>query len=97
MGGQFRVTLETEAEQLGWPLNIVMSCSSFNQFARLILSGNYGGVLPSISRVDFDTSRIHEILLPFLKNYSRSFTWRGIPRLVEVSPIIKRAAEAFGA
>jgi DNA-binding transcriptional LysR family regulator len=95
MGGQFRDTLETGAGKLNWPLNIVVSCSSFTQAARLVLSGDYGGVMPSIARVDFDPSRILEIPLPFLKNYSRKLCVAWNPRLVEVRPIIARAVEAL--
>jgi len=95
MGGQFRETLETGAGKLGWPLKIVMSCSSFTQAARLVLAGDYGGVLPGIARVDFDPSRIVEIPLPFLKNYSRKLCVAWNPRLVEVRPFIIRAVEAL--
>jgi DNA-binding transcriptional LysR family regulator len=95
MGGQFRGTLETGAEKLGWPLKIVISCSSFTQAARLVLSGNYGGVLPSIAKGDFDASRVVEIPLPFLKNYSRMLCLAWNPRLVEVRPFIALAVEAL--
>jgi DNA-binding transcriptional LysR family regulator len=95
MGGQFRDTLETGAGKLGWPLKIVMSCSSFTQAARLVLSGDYGGVLPGIARVDFNPSHIVEIPLPFLKNYSRKLCVSWNPRLVEVRPLIARAVVAL--
>jgi DNA-binding transcriptional LysR family regulator len=95
MGGTFRDTLETNAGKLGWPLDIVMSCSSFTQAARLVLSGNYGGVLPGIARVDFDPSRVIEIPLPFLKDYSRKLCVAWNPRMVEVRPFIARAVESL--
>ena len=95
MGGTFRDTLEAGAGKLGWPLDIVMSCSSFTQAARLVLAGNYGGVLPGIARVDFDSSRVVEIPLPFLKDYSRKLCVAWNPRLVEVRPLIKKAAESL--
>ena len=94
MGGTFRETLETGAGKLVWPLEIVMSCSSFTQAARLVLSGNYGGVLPGIARVDFDASRVIEIPVPFLKDYSRKLCVVWNPRLVEVRPIIARAVDS---
>ena len=72
-----------------------MSCSSFTQAARPVLSGNYGGVLPGIARVDFDSSRVVEIPPPFLKNYSRKHCVAWNPRLVEVRPFIAHAAEAL--
>jgi DNA-binding transcriptional LysR family regulator len=95
MGGTFRETLEAGAGKLVWPLKIVMSCSSFTQAARLVLSGNYGGVLPGIARVDFDPTRVIEIPLPFLKHYSRKLRVAWNPRLVEVRPFIARAVEAL--
>jgi DNA-binding transcriptional LysR family regulator len=95
MGGTFREALEAGAGKLGWPLDIVMSCSSFTQAARLVLAGNYGGVLPGIARVDFDSSRVVEIPLPFLKDYSRKLCVAWNPRLVEVRPLIKKAAESL--
>ena len=95
MGGTFRDTLESGAGKLDWHLNIVMSCSSFTQAARLVLSGDYGGVLPGIARVDFDPVRIVEIPVPFLKNYSRKLCVAWNPRLVEVRPFIARAVEAI--
>lgn len=95
MGGTFRDTLEVGAGKLGWPLDIVMSCSSFTQAARLVLSGNYGGVLPGIARVDFDPVRIVEIPVPFLKHYSRKLCVAWNPRLVEVRPSINRVLEAL--
>jgi DNA-binding transcriptional LysR family regulator len=94
MGGTFRDTLEAGAGKLGWPLDIV-SCSSFTQAARLVLAGNYGGVLPGIARVDFDSSRVVEIPLPFLKDYSRKLCVAWNPRLIEVRPLIKKAAESL--
>ena len=97
MGGTFRDTLEAGAGKLGWPLKIVVSCSSFTQAARLVLSGDYGGVLPGIARVDFDASRVIEIPLPFLKDYSRKLCVAWNPRLVEVRPFIARALEALRA
>jgi len=97
MGGQFRDTLEVGAGKLGWRLDIVMSCSSFTQAARLVLSGDYGGVLPGIARVDFDASRIIEIPLPFLKNYSRRLCVVWNPRLVEIRPFIARAVDSLRA
>ncbi len=95
MGATFRETLERGAGKLGWPLKIVMSCSSFTQAARLVLSGNYGGVLPGIARVDFDPSCVTEIPLPFLKNYSRKLRIAWNPRLMDVRPIIARAVDAL--
>lgn len=97
MGGTFRDTLELGAGKLDWPLDIVMSCSSFTQAARLVLAGNYGGVLPGIARVDFDPSRVVEIPLPFLKGYSRKLCVAWNPRLVEVRPFIIRAVESLKA
>jgi DNA-binding transcriptional LysR family regulator len=97
MGGTFRDTLEAGAGKLGWPLDIVMSCSSFTQAARLVLSGNYGGVLPGIARVDFDPSRVVEIPLPFSKDYSRKLCLAWNPRLVEVRPFIAPAVETMRA
>jgi len=95
MGGTFRDTLEAGAGKLVWPLNIVMSCSSFTQAARLVLSGNYAGVLPGIAWVDFDPSRVVEIPLPFLKDYSRKLCVCWNPRLVEVRPFIAQAVDAL--
>lgn len=95
MGGTFRDTLEAGARKLGWPLNIVMSCSSFTQAARLVLAGNYGGVLPGIARVDFDSSSVVEIPLPFLKDYSRKLCVSWNPRLIEVRPLIAHAVDSF--
>lgn len=93
MGGQFRETLEKGGEKLRWPLKIVISCSSFTQAARLVLSGNYGGVLPGIARADFEPSRVFEIPLPFLKDYSRKLCVAWNPRLIEVRPFIRNAVE----
>lgn len=95
MGGTFRETLETGAGKLGWPLNIIISCSSFTQAARLVLSGDYGGVLPGIARVDFDPSRVAEVPLPFLKDCSRKLSVAWNPRLVEVRPFIAHAIDAL--
>jgi DNA-binding transcriptional LysR family regulator len=95
MGGTFRDALETGAGKFGWPMEIAMSCSSFTQAARLVLSGNYGGVLPGIARVDFDPSRVVEVPLPFLKDYSRKLCVAWNPRLVEVRPIIAGAVESL--
>jgi DNA-binding transcriptional LysR family regulator len=97
MGGTFRETLETGAGKVGWPLKIMVSCSSFTQAAHLVLSGDYGGVLPGIARVDFDPSRIVEVPLPFLKDYSRKVCVAWNPRLVEVRPFIARAVESLRA
>ena len=93
MGGTFREALEAGAGKLGWPLDIVMSCSSFTQAARLVLTGNYGGVLPDIARVDFDSLCVLEIPLPFLKEYSRKLCVAWNPRLVEVRPLIGQAVK----
>jgi DNA-binding transcriptional LysR family regulator len=95
MSGTFRETLETRAEKLGWSLNIVVSCSSFTQAARLVLSEEYGGVLPGMARVDFDPARIVEVPLPFLRNYSRNLRLAWNPRLVEVRPFIKSAVDSL--
>jgi DNA-binding transcriptional LysR family regulator len=95
MGGQFREALETGAGKLGWPLTIVMSCSSFTQAACLVHSGNYGGVLPGMARTDLDPSRIVEVPLPFLKDYSRKLCVAWNPRLVEVKPFVARAVESL--
>jgi len=95
MGGSFRDALETGASKSGWPLKIVVSCSSFTQAARLVQSGQYGGVLPGIARVDFDPSRVVEIPLPFLKDYSRKLCVAWNPRLVEVRPFVGRAVGAL--
>ena len=91
MSGTFRETLETRAGKLGWTVNIVISCSSFTQAARLVASGEYGAVLPDIARVDFDSSRVAEIPLPFLKNYLHRLSLVWNPRLVEVRPLIDQA------
>jgi len=97
ISGQFRETLTTGAEKSGWPLKIVISCSSFTQAARLVFSGSHGGVLPGIARIEFDPSSIVEIPLPFLKNYSRKLCVAWNPRLLEVRSSIGIAVDTLTA
>jgi DNA-binding transcriptional LysR family regulator len=64
---------------------------------RLVQSGQYGDVLPGSASVDFDPSRIAEIPLPFLKNYSRKLCAVWNPRMAQVRPIVADAVEALRA
>jgi len=78
MGGTFRDTLETGAGKLGWPLEIVMSCSSFTQAARLVLSGIMGAsclASPESTSILRALSKFRSL---FSKTIHASFAWRGI-------------------
>ena len=95
MGGRFRETLDADANKAELPLNIAVSCSSFTQAARLVQSGDYGGVLPAIARIDLDPSKFQEVPLPSLKEHTRNLRLAWNPRLVEVRPFVLEAIDAL--
>ena len=91
IGGQFRETLESDAEKAKWPLSIELSCSSFTQAARAVASGGYAGVLPDVAIAQFDSAKVTRFELPFLKGHTRPLVLAWHPRTEAVRDVLSQA------
>ena len=97
LGGQFRRILEASAAKAKLPLNISVSCSSFTQAARAVHAGACGGVLPQIAAHEFDSTRVLQLPLPFLREKFPYVCLVWNPRLVEVREIVQQAVAGIQA
>lgn len=95
VGGQFRETLTRAAAKAKWPLNIVVSCSSFTQAARAMQAGSCAAVLPDIAAQDCDDAEVAQMSLPLLRGEHRQMCLAWNPRLAQVRPLLLSAVEAI--
>jgi DNA-binding transcriptional LysR family regulator len=95
LGGQFRRILDASAAKDKWPVEIAVACSSFTQAARTVHAGACGAVLPQIAAQEFDSAKVLELALPFLRENFRHFCIAWNPRLAEVRGILNQAIEAI--
>jgi DNA-binding transcriptional LysR family regulator len=95
LGGQFRDTLEAAARKAGSALRISIACASFTQAARAVKSGACAAVLPSLAAADFDSAKVREFPVPFLKQHTRQLCLAWNPRLIEVRPALRNAVDSI--
>lgn len=95
LGGQFREILEKSGAKAKWPLNISVSCSSFTQAARAVHAGICGAVLPKIAMSEFESSRVTQMSLPFLREKFHHICLAWNPRLAEVRSVLLHAIMAM--
>jgi DNA-binding transcriptional LysR family regulator len=94
-GGQFREILEASAAKAKWPLNIVVSCSSFTQAACAVRSGACAAALPRIAGQEFAVGEVVQLPFPFLREKFRHICVVWNPRLAEVRSILPEAIAAI--
>jgi DNA-binding transcriptional LysR family regulator len=95
IGGQFRQILDASAAKAKWPLNIVVSCSSFTQAARTVQAGACAAVLPQIATHEFAAGEVVQLPFPFLRERFRHICVAWNPRLAEVRSILAEAVAAI--
>lgn len=95
LGGQFRRIFDAAAAKAKWPLNIAISCSSFTQAARAVQAGACAAVLPQIAAQDFDSTKVVQLPLPFLREKFHHMCLAWNPRVAEVREIVNVSANAI--
>jgi DNA-binding transcriptional LysR family regulator len=93
LGGKMRSLLDQLAGQGGFPLDILVSCSSYLQASQILVQGSLAAVLPDLALPTLDLSLYHCFEVPY--SYQLCLAWIG--RNADTRPALLRLIGELGA
>ncbi len=93
--GQFRQELRRGAERHKLKLNFQLELSSFPLVARVVATGEYAAILPSLAAVELARSGAVESRPDFLRPFGRKIVVAWNPRLTSIRAALAKAIPVF--
>lgn len=93
--GSFRGELAAIAKKQGIQVNIEVECSSFPVAARAVAKGSVAAILPSIAANDLRAAGVHEVTVPFLKNFEREMCLAWNERMSRIRPVLRHVGSVL--